>query len=153
MDHKGRQRKLQESLHHNRLDALLVTHLPNVRYLCGFTGSAGALLISDNKNVFFTDGRYYAQARAEVQGCKVVIGKKGLFAACAEWLTANRKSPSQRRRRVGVEGEHLTVAERDRLAAMLPRDSSLRQSPALIERDRMLKDAEEIQQIRAAILL
>jgi Xaa-Pro aminopeptidase len=153
MDHKGRQRKLQESLHHNRLDALLVTHLPNVRYLCGFTGSAGALLVSENKKVFFTDGRYQAQARAEVQGSKVVIGKKGLIAACTEWLTANRKSPGQRRRRVGIEGEHLTVAERGRLSAMLPGDSSLRQSLALIERNRMLKDAEEIQRIRAAILL
>jgi Xaa-Pro aminopeptidase len=153
MDHKGRQRRLQECLHRNRLDALLVTHLPNIRYLCGFTGSAGALLVSDAKSVFFTDGRYSTQARAEVQGCKVVIGKSGPLAACAEWLGANRKSPSRLRRRVGIEGDHLTVAERSRLSAMLPGDSVLRQSPALVERNRMLKDAEEIEQIRAAILL
>src|SRR2546429_9104796 len=83
MDYKGRQRRLRESLPSNRLDGLLVTHLPNIRYLCGFTGSAGALLVSDAKSVLFTDGRYRTQARAEVQGGKVVIGKKGPLAACA----------------------------------------------------------------------
>jgi len=126
MDYKGRQRRLRESLPSNRLDGLLVTHLPNIRYLCGFTGSAGALFVSDAKSVLFTDGRYRTQARAEVQGGKVVIGKKGPLAACAEWLRAN-KSRSRMRRRIGIESEHFTVAERRRLAAMVPRDSLLRQ--------------------------
>ena len=152
MDYKGRQRRLQESLDVNRLDMLLVTHLPNIRYLCGFTGSAGALLVTDQKNVFFTDGRYRTQARAEAQGCTVVISKKGPLVACAEWLRANR-SRRGRRRRIGIESEHFTVAERSRLAAILPSDSLLRSSPALIERSRMVKDAEEIEQIRSAVLL
>jgi len=152
MDYKGRQRRLRESLPPNRLDGLLVTHLPNIRYLCGFTGSAGALLVSDAKSVLFTDGRYRTQARAEVQGDKVVIGKKGPLAACAEWLRAN-KSRSRMRRRIGIESEHFTVAERSRLAAMVPRDSLLRPAPALIERSRTVKDAAEIEQIRSAVLL
>lgn len=153
MDHKGRLGRLQESLDRNRLDALLVTHLPNVRYLCGFTGSAGALLVSEKKKVFFTDGRYRTQAGAEVQGCKIVLSKKGPLVACAEWLRANKRPSGQKRRRVGIEAEHITVAERGRLSAMLTRDTSLRPAPALIERIRMLKDAEEIEQIRTAILL
>lgn len=153
MDHKGRLRRLQESLDRNRLDALLVTHLPNIRYLCGFTGSAGALLVSDKEKVFFTDGRYRTQARAEVQGCKIVVSKKGPLVACAEWLRANKRTAGKMRRRVGMEAEHITVAERDRLSAILPRDTSLRPAPALIERSRMLKDAEEIEQIRVAVLL
>ena len=153
MDHKGRLRRLQESLHRNRLDALLVTHLPNIRYLCGFTGSAGALLVLDKKRVFFTDGRYRTQALAEVQGCTVIVSKKGALVACAEWLRAHRKSSSRMRRRVGIEGEHITVAERSRLSSILPGDSLLRPAPALIERSRMLKDAEEIEQIRKAVLL
>ena len=65
MDHKGRQQRLQNSLSTIRLDALLVTHPPNLRYLCGFTGSAGVLLLSGTKSVFITDGRYTEQARAE----------------------------------------------------------------------------------------
>src|SRR2546423_8493303 len=103
MDHKGRLRRLQESLHRNRLDALLVTHLPNVRYLCGFTGSAGALLVLDLKSVFFTDGRYRTQARAEVQGCRIVVSKTRPLVACAEWLRANKRSAGKMRRRIGIE--------------------------------------------------
>ena len=152
MDYKGRQRRLQESLPSNRLDGLLVTHLPNIRYLCGFTGSAGALLVSDKKNVFFTDGRYRTQARAEVQGCTLVVSKKGPLGACADWLRAS-KSRSRMRRRIGIESEHFTVAERIRLDAILPRDLLLRPAPALIERSRMVKDVEEIAQIRYAVLL
>jgi Xaa-Pro aminopeptidase len=68
-------------------------------------------------------------------------------------LRVHKESPGAVRRRIGIEGEHLTVAERSRLAAMLPRGSALREAPSLIERSRMLKDAGEIQQIRAAILL
>src|SRR5690348_18163850 len=45
------------------VDALLVTHLPDVRYLCGFTGSNAALVLAGNRAVLFTDGRYTAQDR------------------------------------------------------------------------------------------
>ena len=65
MDHSGRQRRLRAALAENNLDWLLVTHLPNVRYLSGFTGSAGVLLVGE-EDTFFTDGRYATQARAEV---------------------------------------------------------------------------------------
>jgi len=44
MDFQARQRKLREHLATTRFDALLIGHLPNIRYLCGFTGSAGLLL-------------------------------------------------------------------------------------------------------------
>ena len=44
MDFRGRQKNLREELERRKVDALVVTHLPNVRYLCGFTGSAGVLL-------------------------------------------------------------------------------------------------------------
>ena len=76
MDHKGRQNRLQANLELNRLDALLITHAPNVRYLCGFTGSAGAVILSEAKSVFFTDGRYKEQASLEVQGSRVVVTRK-----------------------------------------------------------------------------
>src|SRR5437868_1999943 len=121
MDYKARQRRLQESLQPNRLDALLVTHLPNVRYLCGFTGSAGVLFVSDKKSVFFTDGCYRTQARAEVQGCKVVISKKGPLVACAEWLCVHNRSPRAVRRRIGIEGEHSSLPHGRASEATIPR--------------------------------
>ena len=102
--------------------------------------------------MFFTDGRYTAQARAEVQGAKTVIGKKGPLAAAADWLSGASARP-QELAGLGIEAEHLTVAARSRLAASLPSNVRLREAPELVERARMVKDAQEIERIRAAVLL
>ncbi len=154
MDYVGRLRGVQCALAQRRLDALFVSHLPNVRYLCGFTGSAGALVISQARSVFFTDGRYTEQARAEVQGSRVVVARKGPLQAAAEWLAENgTKLRPKAPWRVGVEAEHLTVAERTQLARILPSDFRLRETPALVEQARMVKDREEIDLLRAAVNL
>ncbi|MBZ5705437.1 MAG: Xaa-Pro peptidase family protein [Acidobacteriia bacterium] len=154
MDHKGRQKRLQGALGPSRLDGLLVVHLPNIRYLCGFTGSAGTLLITEEKSLFFTDGRYTTQARAEVQGARVVIRRKPPLVAVAEWLTANRRTKGHKGLwRLGIEGEHLTVAGRSRLAGALPSNVRLKEAPPLVEEARMVKDAEEIERLRAAVML
>ncbi|HET6934258.1 MAG TPA: aminopeptidase P family N-terminal domain-containing protein, partial [Candidatus Angelobacter sp.] len=80
MDHLARQQRLASELRRRKLPALLLTHLPNIRYICGFTGSAGLLLFiaaqRSHKLIFFTDGRYTQQAGEEVVGAKVVIAKK-----------------------------------------------------------------------------
>jgi Xaa-Pro aminopeptidase len=154
MDHKGRLQRLQLTLHQRRLDILVVTHLPNIRYLCGFTGSAAALVITEAKTLFFTDGRYAAQAQSEVQGARVVIARKAPPVTAAEWLKANRRSFSRTGSlRVGIEAEHLTVAARTQLAAILPSNFRLKEAPPLVEQARMVKDAEEIERIRAAVRL
>ena len=105
MDHRGRQQRLQDSLSTHRLDALLVTHPPNIRYLCGFTGSAGVLVLTGKRRVFITDGRYTEQARAEVQGAKIVIARKGPLAAAAAWLSANRLSDATEEQAWGFPGQ------------------------------------------------
>jgi Xaa-Pro aminopeptidase len=159
MDHRGRQQRLQRSLSKHRLDALLVVHPPNIRYLCGFTGSAGILVITGKNRVLFTDGRYTGQARAEVKGAKIVIARNGPLAAAAAWLSANRLStkPKSGRgaspARIGIEGDHMTVATRSRLAAALPSSLRLREAPALIEQARSIKDEEEIACLRSAVNL
>src|SRR6185437_5134540 len=91
MQYKRRQSTLRGLLAANRLDAVLVTHLPNVRYLCGFTGSAAAMLVTERNCCFFTDGRYSEQAKTEVQGAKIVVGRKSALLLAAEWLSKNRK--------------------------------------------------------------
>jgi Xaa-Pro aminopeptidase len=151
MDHKVRQRRLQSELAAHRLDALLVTHPSNVRYLCGFTGSAGAMVLSKSKSVFFTDGRYNEQARVEVQGSRMVVARKSPLAAAAEWLVGNAKKLGLKT--LGIEAEHLSVAERSRLAKALPSGLRLREAPLLVEQARVIKDGEEIERLRAAVLL
>jgi len=151
MNYKARQKSLQNVLEGSRLDGLLVTHLPNIRYLSGFTGSAGALLITPSRIVFFTDGRYTEQARNEVQGAQVVIARVAPLAAASTWLAA--KGKKLKIKTLGIEAEDLTVAERARLAKALPPRVRLRGAPPLVERARMIKDEEEIGRLRAAVLM
>jgi len=151
MQYKRRQSTLRGLLAANRLDAVLVTHLPNVRYLCGFTGSAAAMLVTERNCCFFTDGRYSEQAKTEVQGAKIVVGRKSALLLAAEWLSKNRKRGG--RWTLGVEAERLTLAACRRMKASLPSHLRLKFAPPLIERARMVKDVEEIQRIRDAVAM
>ena len=154
MDHKGRLKALQSVFDRNSLDALLVTHLPNVRYLCGFTGTSGVLVILETGSLFLTDGRYSEQARAEVRGPRVVVARKPPLAAAAEWLMENRSKAGRKKlRTLGIEGEHLTVAGRTQLAGLLRSEFRLRETRGLVERGRMEKDADEIACLQAAASL
>ncbi|MGH2573977.1 MAG: M24 family metallopeptidase [Actinomycetota bacterium] len=66
MDHARRRERISSRLAEVGAEALLVTRLPNVRYLTGFTGSNGQLLLAPGGGVFFTDGRYAEQSSHEV---------------------------------------------------------------------------------------
>ncbi len=151
MNFPVRQKKLREYLASSRFDALLISHLPNIRYLCGFTGSAGFLLVEERGSVFFTDVRYDTQAREEVKGAKVVIARKALLSAVAEWMGARRKQAKGWT--IGVEADYLPVAEKKRIRGLMPSGVRLQDAPAIVERARMVKDKDELQLIRAAVQL
>ncbi len=170
MDHAGRLQRLQSIFPKNKLDFLLITHLPNVRYLSGFTGSAAALLVGEQGATLFTDGRYIAQAKQEVRNARIVIGSKAPVLAAAEWLEAQRRrtassmvggpfkpsfglSGETSSRTLGIDAESLTAGARDRLRAALRGKVRLRSAPPLVERARMVKDPVEIRRIREAVLL
>jgi Xaa-Pro aminopeptidase len=152
MDHAGRIKRLQSHLERTSVNALLITHLPNIRYLCGFTGSSGVLVILESSAVFFTDGRYSDQARAQVKGSRNIIARKPPLVAAAEWLIKN-KIARKGAIRLGIESEHLTVAARSQLAATARHDFRLRETRGLIEQARMVKDADELASLRAAAKL
>ncbi|PYX31189.1 MAG: aminopeptidase P family protein [Acidobacteria bacterium] len=150
MDHSGRLRRLQAVLPEHKLDWFLVTHLPNIRYLSGFTGSAGILLINDHSATLFTDGRYRTQAREEVSSAKIVIARKSPLLAAAEFLAGTRTRTAQK---LGLEPQSVTISQRDQIPTILRGKWKLISAPPLIERARMIKDREEIRRIRAAIKL
>jgi Xaa-Pro aminopeptidase len=151
MNFPPRQKKLREHLATTRFDGLLISHLPNIRYLCGFTGSAGLLLVEEAGSVFFTDVRYDTQAHEEVKGAKVVIARGAGLASLGEFLGARRKRA--RGWTIGIEAEHFTIAEKNRLAESLPTGVRLKDAPAIVERFRMVKDADELDRIRDAVAL
>jgi Xaa-Pro aminopeptidase len=151
MDYAGRVRRIRVSLEESGMDSLLVTHPPNLRYLCGFTGSAGALLVSEPGCILFTDGRYRTQARDEVKGARIVIDGKGVLAGVAEWLGSQKQRSGPKT--VGIEAEAMTVAMRERFGTAARGKARLRSAPPLVERARMVKDADEITWIRRAVKL
>jgi len=151
MDFHARQRKLREHLATTRFDGLLISHLPNIRYLCGFTGSAGFLLVEQSGSVFFSDVRYDTQAHEEVEGARIVIARRSVLEAIGELLEQRRRR--RRKWAIGVEADHVTIADKKRLAHLVPSGVTLKDAPALVERSRMVKDREELTLIREAVNL
>jgi len=126
-------------------DVLLVSPLPNIRYLCGFTGSAALLLVEASRSSLFTDSRYTLQAREEVSGARIHIAKHGLMGAVAEALRSHRKPV-----RVGYSPHGLTVAQKKLLDARS--GTGIRWIPdrSIVEGLRAVKDADELERMRDA---
>jgi Xaa-Pro aminopeptidase len=151
MNFRARQNKLRERLASSALDAFLVSHLPNIHYLSGFTGSAGLLLIEERGSTFFTDFRYDIQAHEEVKEAKLVIGRKSPLDLLGQFLKHRRKRA--RTQIIGIEAEHLSVAEKKRLKAILPSGVRAKDTLGAVERLRLIKDGEELARIREAVNL
>lgn len=131
-----------EALAEHRCDAALVTRLPNVRYLTGFTGSNGILFLSARAAVLFTDPRYDLQAHEECD-CRVRVVRGSTWEGV--W-----KHIAGRCRRLAMEAEHVshdTWAETQR---RLGRSAKLVAVRGLVERLRRVKSAEEAEAIRAS---
>jgi Xaa-Pro aminopeptidase len=135
-------------------DAILITHLPDVRWLSGFTGSNAALVLTAPKSsapkaVLFTDGRYTAQAKSETAGTRIVIAQKNAATAACEWLG------EQKVRSCGFDDGNTTVAALKQMRATLPKNKRGLFDPigALVSELRWVKDANEIGKMRKAAAL
>lgn len=71
--------RLRQQLHRHNLSNFFVSHLPNVRYLCGFTGSTGVLIITPRKARFISNFRYQEQAAEQVHDAEVIIYRDDLI--------------------------------------------------------------------------
>lgn len=127
-----------------KLDALLVTHLPNVRYLSGFTGSNGILLVTAGDALLFTDPRYRIQAGQET-GCRLKTSKGPML---EDVLAAVKKC---KLRRIGFERAHLSFDQFEHLGSRLPLKGTLEPVAGWIEQRRMLKSEAEIDLIRRSV--
>lgn len=101
--------RLQALLEREKLDGLVVSSLTNIRYLCGFTGSNGMMVITRKAAVFYTDFRYQEQIKTEVRGCdKRILERDLYFSFPAEELRG--LCPRNRIPKIGVEESNLTLA-------------------------------------------
>jgi len=130
------------------VDAILVSHLPNIQYLCGFTGSAALLLVDESRATLFTDSRYTFQSRQEVVGARVHIARQGLLKAVADELRAARGPRS-----VALANAHFTIAQKQALDAGTRGKVRWAGDDNAVEKLRAIKDADEISRMRAAAQL
>jgi len=142
--------KLRQKLAEKELDGILISQPENRRYLSGFDGSAGLLLITGSESLLATDFRYTAQARGQSPDFQVVQTKGEL----QEWfpgLVSDLKL-----RRLGFEAEHLSLATYQRMIeAAKAQSSQIQFVPVqdLVEQIRAIKEARELELIAEAVKL
>ena len=160
MRHAARREALRATAAARGLDAVLVTELLNVRYLTGFTGSNGALLLRTDSSparpadVFGTDGRYTTQAGTQVPDIELLVDR-GTVAALAREAVRPR-SGGQGAGRIGYESHHLTVDGLRALESVLTDAAAggtvaeLTSVRRAVEALRAVKDDDEVDVLRRA---
>jgi len=140
MDHESRRDRLRPRLAELGVEAFLVTSTPNVRYLTGFTGSNGQVLISADRDVFLSDGRYQTQAAREV-----AVAERATY--LAEFAPALAEACAGLGvRRVAFEATDLTVARHEDLSPTC----ELVPTRGEVEALRRAKDEDERSRLREA---
>jgi Xaa-Pro aminopeptidase len=147
MEVAGRIARLRELLEGAGCEALLVSSHSNIRYLTGFTGSAGLLLVSAEDAVIITDGRYASQSSAELALSGAPARAEALAGAAQMELLGRLVKGIGR---LGLEGEHISWARLRRWSEGWAKDVELAPTSDLVEGLRAVKDAGEVARIAAA---
>jgi Xaa-Pro aminopeptidase len=143
--HASRRSRLRKLVSQAGVDALLVTNFKNVTYLTGFTGDDSFLLVTESGETLISDKRYTTQLEQECPGLKLEIrgpGERMLPVAVSVVLRARVK-------RLGIEAESATVSLARSLAKDLPKVEIV-PTESLVERLRIVKDKDEIEETRRA---
>jgi Xaa-Pro aminopeptidase len=139
-----RRQGVAQALGAQKVEALLVSSPASVRYLTGYTGSNGLLLVTPTESHFFTDPRYATDSKANID-CIVHICKKGLYEEAA--AITKRK----RLKKIGFEPGWMNVEPFDKLKKLLGAAVKLVPVSGVVEALRAVKSPSEIARIRAAV--
>jgi Xaa-Pro aminopeptidase len=129
------------------IDALVVSRLVNIRYLTGFTGSAGLLLVTRDGMHFTTDGRYQDQSAEQMAAAGVTAD---VAIGMADGQRAAISAAARQHARIGLEAHGVTWAQQRAYATDWFPHAELVATNGLVEDLRRVKDAGEIDRIRAA---
>lgn len=144
MNYEGRVEAVAAALATESVDALIVTNLINVRYLCGFTGSNGVVVVGPDRAVLLTDFRYMTQAAQQTHGVEIVQAGRDLDGSVAE--VVRQIAPTGR---VGFEAANVTVGRYETLARAMD-GPTLVPTSGVIEARRLIKDADEAELLSRA---
>lgn len=140
----ARAERVADALAERELDGLLVTGLANVRWLTGFSGTNGAVVLGRGLRRFLTDFRYLSQAGDEVGPLWAREIGPDLLELAAARLPAGR---------LGFDDARLPVRQHARLAELVGEGVELVAAGGLVEDLRAIKDADELGRIAAAAAL
>ena len=128
---------LRERMSEHALDALLVTSLPGIRYLTGFSGSSALAVVTAKRAYFVSDSRYALQSRREVRLFRRIIGRRGLLedAAASHALRGCRT--------VGFESDAMTYSQYRALRRIFP-GVRFRPGDGIVESMALVKEAREV---------
>jgi Xaa-Pro aminopeptidase len=149
MDIAGRLARLRGRLAGAGCDALVVTSLTNIRYLTGFTGSAGLLLVLPGETVLVTDGRYGTQSAEQLAAAGVDARIEIAFAPAQREVAATAVA-ARGRVRLGLEAAHVSWARQRSFAADWFPQTELVATEGLVEALRRVKDAGELARLARA---
>jgi Xaa-Pro aminopeptidase len=135
---------IQKILASSRLDGILFSSLENIRYLCGFTGSEGAFVVTQKESFFLTDSRYWTQADQEVRGSQIIHYKKKMEGIASFLLDLKLN-------RIGFESTSLTFSSHQFLLERLANGAKLIPLEDELKNLRAVKDDQELTLIRRAI--
>jgi Xaa-Pro aminopeptidase len=142
--YEKRQEAVRKTIGANHLNGILFSSLENIRYLCGFTGSDGAFVLTPNGSYFLCDSRYWTQADQEVKGCQIIHYKKKLDAIASLLLDLKL-------RKIGFESPSLTFSFYHSLHEKLAEEAELHSLEEEIKNLRAVKDEQELILTRRAI--
>jgi Xaa-Pro aminopeptidase len=134
-----RLQKFRENLRQLPVDGMIITHPENRRYLSGFTGSTGILLINAERAWLAVDFRYWEQAATEAGNFAIIKSGKDLYQTVAEQITALNW------RAAAFEPEGLTYREFQNLRSLLPEPLRLIPVDDVVARQRAVKEPVEIE--------
>ncbi len=149
MNFADRLRRLRQRMREQGLAALLISESHNRRYLSGFTGSAGVLLITHERQGIATDFRYYAQVRQQCPDWELFqVGRdfEGHLAGLLRELGVQGSA-------VGYEAAHVSVEMWRRWSAAVGDTATLVDTVGLVEQLRQVKDEDELGAMRRAIAI
>jgi len=138
--------KLRKALKEENLDALLITRPANARYLSGFTGGEGALLITQQEALLLADFRYYEQVTEEAPDFELVKLEDKMA------LVLRRLLKEREIRTLGFESTHLPFAQYQEWRRK-SRGTKWVPTEGIVEAIRMIKDADELATLREAIAI
>jgi Xaa-Pro aminopeptidase len=129
------------SLEPRGIDGLLISHITNVRYVSGFSGSSGCVLITKKDRIFCTDPRYEEQAKRELKGFDILVEEEQRPKEIIE------RAKSLGIRTLGFE----STASYQFYRALLRKGIKMKAVSNFVEDLRKIKDADELVMIRRAV--